>query len=257
MPAVFLVLSKFLDWLLAPLSWTLLLFLAAALLRRRRRLAWMLAAVGAAVLVLFSTDAVATRLERLAERGARSTFRPDVVYDAIVVLGGMVDGAASRASGETEFDERVDRLLRAYELLRAGRARNVLLSAGLIFPQPGDVPEADRLASKLVQWGIPPGQVAVDPSSRNTRENAIESSRIAAARGWKTLLVVTSAVHAPRALGCFRALGLEPDLLPVDFRAGGGRGLSWLPRANALTRSTDTLRELAGRVVYRVLGYAR
>jgi len=169
----------------------------------------------------------------------------------------MLDGSASRARGEPEFEAPVDRVLRAFELLRAGRARNVLLSAGLVDPQPGDVPESDRLAAKLVQWGIAPGQVVVEASSRNTRENAIESSRIAAARGWKTLLVVTSAAHAPRALGCFRAVGLEPDLLPVDFRAGDGRGEGWLPRAAVLSRSTDALRELAGRVVYRVAGYAR
>ena len=254
---VFLALSKILDWLLAPLSWALLLLAAAAVVRRRARLAWALAALAAAVLVAFSTDHLATRLERLAERGARSTFRPDVVYDAVVVLGGMLDGPASRARGEAEFEAPVDRVLRAFELLRAGRARSVLLSAGLVDPQPGDVPEADRLAGKLVQWGISPAQVVVEASSRNTRENAIESSRIAAARGWKTLLVVTSAAHAPRALGCFRAVGLEPDLLPVDFRAGDGRGEGWLPRAAVLMRSTDALRELAGRVVYRMMGYAR
>ena len=108
-----------------------------------------------------------------------------------------------------------------------------------------------RLAAKLVSWGVPPAQVVVEASSRNTRENAIECSRIAAAHGWRTLLVVTSAAHAPRALGCFRAVGLEPDLLPVDFRAGDGRNLGWLPRAVALQRSTAALRELAGRVVYR------
>jgi uncharacterized SAM-binding protein YcdF (DUF218 family) len=169
----------------------------------------------------------------------------------------MVDGDASRASGETELDAEADRIVRAWELLRAGRARAVLLSSGLVAPQPGDIPEADRLAAKLVSWGVPPARVVVEASSRNTRENAIECSRIAAAHGWRTLLVVTSAAHAPRALGCFRAVGLEPDLLPVDFRAGDGRNLGWLPRAVALQRSTAALRELAGRVVYRLVGYAR
>jgi uncharacterized SAM-binding protein YcdF (DUF218 family) len=253
---VFLALSKILDWLLAPLSWTLLLLAASAVLRRRPRLAWALAIAAGLTLVAFSSDPVATWIERLAERGARSTYRPDVVYDAVVVLGGMVDGEASNATGETEFDESVDRLLRAFELVRAGRARNVLLSGGVIDPRPGDVPEADRLAAKLVQWGIPPHQVVLEASSRNTRENAIESSRIAAARGWRTLLVVTSAAHQPRALGCFRAVGLDPDALPVDFRGAGGRR-AWLPRAKPLSRSTDALRELAGRVVYRWMGYAR
>jgi uncharacterized SAM-binding protein YcdF (DUF218 family) len=254
---VFLALSKLLDWLLAPLTWALLLLGAAVLLRRRPRVAWSLGGAAAAVLVAFSTGAVANALERLVERGARATFRPDAVYDAVVVLGGMVDGAASRASGDTELDAAADRIIRAYELLRAGRARNVLVSGGVVDPEPGDRPEADRLAAKLVQWGISPGVVQVEASSRNTRENAIESSRIAAARGWRTLLVVTSAAHAPRALGCFRAVGLEPDVLPVDFRAGAARSRGWLPRAGALSRSTDALRELAGRVVYRVMGYAR
>jgi uncharacterized SAM-binding protein YcdF (DUF218 family) len=133
----------------------------------------------------------------------------------------------------------------------------VLLSGGNIDAQPGDVPEADRLAARLVAWGVPPAQVVAEGTSRNTRENAIESSRIAAARGWHTLLVVTSAVHMPRALGCFRAVGLEPDALPVDRRAGDGKGQGWLPRAVALARSTDALRELSGRAVYRIAGYTR
>jgi uncharacterized SAM-binding protein YcdF (DUF218 family) len=255
--AVFLALSKLLDWLLAPLSWALLLLLAAAILRRRPRLAWTLAGLGAATLVVASSGPVANALVRRAERGAPSTYRPEVVYDAVVVLGGMVDDAASRASGATELQAQVDRVLRGYELVRAGRARAVLLSAGLVSPAPGDVPEADRLAAKLVEWGIPAGQVVVEASSRNTRENAIESARVAAAHGWRTLLLVTSAAHAARALGCFRAVGLEPDVLPVDFRAGDGRGESWLPRVYALDRSTDALRELAGRVVYRAMGYSR
>jgi uncharacterized SAM-binding protein YcdF (DUF218 family) len=180
-----------------------------------------------------------------------------VVYDAVVVLGGMVDGGATRASGDVELDVHAERLLRAWELLRAGRARAVLLSGGVTFPQPGDVPEADLLAARLARWGVPPAQIVTEAHSRNTRENAIESARIAAARGWRNLLVVTSAAHMPRAMACFRAVGLEPDALPVDRRAGDGQGRGWLPRAVDLARSTEVLRELAGRVIYRALGYAR
>jgi uncharacterized SAM-binding protein YcdF (DUF218 family) len=257
MPPVFVALSKVLDWFLAPLSWALLLLLAAALLRRRARAPRVLAAAGVLVLVAFSTDVVADRLQRAAERGARSTFRPDVVYDAVVVLGGMVDAASSRASGEAELTEAADRIVRGFELVRAGRARHVLLSGGLVAPRPGDVAEADRLAAKLAGWGVPPDRIAVEVASRNTRENAIEVGRLAAARGWRTLLVVTSAAHVPRALGCFRAVGLHPDVLPVDVRAGDGAGRGVLPRAGALAKSTDALRELAGRLVYWSAGYTR
>jgi len=256
-PSVFLVLSKVLDWLLAPLSWSVLLLAAAILSRARPRRALVLATLGLAVLVAFSVEPLANRLERYGEAGARSTYHPEVVYDAVVVLGGMVDAPAARASGEGELDEHAERLLRAFELLRAGRARAVLLSGGLLAPLPGDVPEADVLAARLARWGIPPAQIVTEAGSRNTRENAIETARVAAGRGWHRLLVVTSALHMPRAMACFRAVGLEPDALPVDRRAGDGRGASWLPRAASLARSTDVLRELAGRVVYRLAGYAR
>jgi uncharacterized SAM-binding protein YcdF (DUF218 family) len=253
---VFFWLSKALDWFLTPLAWALLLAAAGAALRRRRAGRW-LAAGAAAVLVAFSMDVVADRLMAAVERGARSTYRPDVVYDAAIVLTGLVDASAARATGEAEMTGAVDRVLRAFELYRGGRARFVLLSGGVVFPEPGDVAESDRLAAKLAQWGVPSDRITVERSSRNTRENAIESSRFAAARGWRTLLVVTSAAHAPRAIGCFRAVGLEPDLLPVDRRAGDGRGRSWLPRAAALGKSTDALRELAGRTAYWVAGYTR
>jgi uncharacterized SAM-binding protein YcdF (DUF218 family) len=198
-------------------------------------------------------------LDRWAEAGAASTYRADVVYDAVVVLGGMVDLPAMHRSGEVELDDHADRVLKAYELVRAGRARNVLVSGGNANLRPGEAAEADVLAGELSRWGVPPSQIVVEGRSLNTRENAIESARLAAAHGWRTLLLVTSAAHMPRAVGCFRAVGLSPDTLPVDHRAvnGAGSALGWIPRALVLSRSTDVLRELAGRVVYRALGYAR
>jgi uncharacterized SAM-binding protein YcdF (DUF218 family) len=254
---VFLWLSKLLEWFVTPIAWSLVLGAAAVLLRRRARSAWALGASAVAVLLAFSSAAVADAIQRAAERGARSTFRPDVVYDAVIVLGGMVDNDATRASGAPELTEAADRIVRGFELVRAGRARNVIVSAGLVYPIPGDVPEADLLAAMLARWGVAPGQIVAEAASRNTRENAIEVGRVASARGWRSLLLVTSAAHVPRALGCFRAVGLEPDVLPVDFRAGDGRGRSWLPQAAALLKSTRAIHELAGRVAYRLAGYTR
>jgi uncharacterized SAM-binding protein YcdF (DUF218 family) len=97
--------------------------------------------------------------------------------------------------------------------------------------------------------------VVLERESRNTRENAERSARIVRERGWRTLLLVTSAMHAPRAEAAFRGAGLAVDVLPVDRRSGDRPG-SFLPRATALDRSTEALRELAGRLVYRAVGYS-
>jgi uncharacterized SAM-binding protein YcdF (DUF218 family) len=253
---VFLTLSKILDVLfLGPLSWALWLLLLSLLLRRRRATPWL---VGAAVVVLyaFSLDPVAQALLRYAESGARSTYRPDRVYDAVVVLGGYTDLGPTRRRGALDFDERVDRLLTGWELVRDGHARFVLLSGGNLDARPGDVAEAEWAGAKLRSWGVPADRIVEEPRSRNTHENALESARIVRERGWGSLLLDTSAFHMPRALATFRAAGLAPDTLPVDWKGDDARGMHWLPVAGALRRSTDALRELAGRAVYRWMGYA-
>jgi uncharacterized SAM-binding protein YcdF (DUF218 family) len=253
---VFLLLSKVFDLLLSPLSWALLLLGAAALLRRRPRLGWAAASAAGAVLLVFSCDPVADGLARALERSAVRTDRPEVTYDAVIVLGGIVEGPPTRATGELQLSGGAERLTRGFDVVRTGHARHLLYSCGLSEPGPGDVAESTLAVRQLEAWGIAPERLVAEDRSRNTRENAVESARIVRERGWTRLLLVTSAAHMERSLGCFRAVGLAPDALPVDFRGGDGRLGSWLPRAGNLSKSTDLLRELAGRVVYRVMGYS-
>jgi uncharacterized SAM-binding protein YcdF (DUF218 family) len=252
---MFVALSKVLDVTVSPLSWSLLLLVAALAVRRRPGRSAALVGAAALLLYAFSTEPVANRMMRWVESSAATTFRPSLTYDAVIVLSGQVDASASRETGRVELTGAADRIVTGFELLRDGHARDVLITGGLVNPQPGEPPEAERLAAELRAWGIAPERIVVEGASRNTHENALASARVVAARGWKTLLLVTSAAHLPRALGCFRAAGLRPDALPVDWRGGDGRGESWLPRAYALEQSTNALHELAGRVVYRVAGY--
>ena len=80
------------------------------------------------------------------------------------------------------------------------------------------------------------------------------------ARGFERVLVVTSAFHMPRAAECFVAVDLPVDTLSVDYRAepSGFNGLAkLLPRAYALAITSAVIREMFGRVVYRVQGYGR
>ena len=253
---MFLLLSKILDLLLGPLTWAMLFILAGMALRRRVRLALGLQALGLGVLYLFSIEPVAGALMRQAESGVKATYQPDLVYDAVIVLGGGLDPDATESSGRPEYNAAGDRIIRGYELLREGHARNVLISGGSLDPRKEAVIEAEVLSRQLQEWGIEPGRIFTEGKSRNTRENALESQPIIQQQGWKTLLLVTSAAHLPRAYGCFAAVGLRPDTFIADVRAPPGkRRPSWLPRANHLSASSDALRELAGRWVYRLRGW--
>ena len=257
---MFLLLSKLLDVLLGPLAWGLGSGVLALLLcRRRPRAARGLALAALGSLYLFSLQPVANALMYAAEAGARSSFRPGRVYDAVIVLGGALEPDATEASGEVHLNAASERLLRGFELLQSGRARRALLSGGVIEPHPGAAVEAQAMAALLTRWGIAPARLVLEDRSRNTRENALEAARIVARERWDSLLLVTSAAHLPRAQGCFAAVGLRPDTLPVDVRALPPRlqAFSPLPRAAHLAQSESALRELAGRLVYRLRGYSR
>jgi hypothetical protein len=55
----------------------------------------------------------------------------------------------------------------------------------------------------LQQLGVHPDQMILDTLTRSTREEALVGARIAHERGWRRLLVITSAYHVPRARRCF------------------------------------------------------
>jgi uncharacterized SAM-binding protein YcdF (DUF218 family) len=256
---VFVPLSKALDLLLAPLTWALAFGLVALWQAGRRpRLSRVLLALGLAVLAVFSLQPVSVGLFAALERRATDTFHAEAPYDVVIVLGGIGNDSPFRPGEPFELGPAGDRIVRAAELLRAGEARDVLLSGGDVFPVPGEPPESERLAELLRADGIAPERIVIDRRSRNTRENAVESAALVALHPqWKRILLITSAWHAPRALGCFRAAGVSPDLLIVDHHSGSPGRFAWLPRASSLSASTDALRELAGGVVYRAMGYAR
>jgi len=220
------------------------------------RVVFLLLAAATAVLLVFSSDQLADRLPRLAERAEVRTERPGTTYDVVIVLGGLVDAGATRSSGGTRLSGAVGRLLDGWEVVRTGTARHLLCSGGGPEPQTGVEAEAVLAARLLSGWGVPTDRILLGGASRNTRESALESARIVGERGWNRVLLVTSAAHMERALGCFHAAGPRPDARPVEYRGGHGRGHAWLPRASALDKGTDAIHEMAGRITYRIMGYS-
>jgi uncharacterized SAM-binding protein YcdF (DUF218 family) len=92
-------------------------------------------------------------------------------------------------------------------------------------------------------------------------------SRVAGQRRWRSVLLVTSATHLPRALATFRRLA-EVTVIPVacDFQLPdqGQRGQltaaslieDLLPDAEDLHNSTVALKEHLGLLIYRLQGWS-
>ncbi len=262
---MFFFLSKLLDIFLSPYTWALLLLVLAIPWRRPRRPErWkrrrLVGGVALGVLLFFSLEPVSNRLTYRLEHDTASTYRPEVAYDAVILLGGLGDERVTTEQKQAAYNENVERLIETHRLLADGKAHFAIVSGGAENPDLAENSEARMLGRQLVAWGIDPSRVILEDQARNTRENAIYSQRIARERGFETVLIVTSAFHMPRAAECFEAVGMKVDRLAVDFRAhrpGGGGSASWLPRARFLAESTAIIREMAGRWIYRFQGYGK
>ncbi len=125
-------------------------------------------------------------------------------FDVIVVLGAAVGaGGGPSAALRRRVAEGVRRL-------EAGAAPVLLLSGGTGGARGGSVPaEAEVMRDLALAAGVADERLVLETESRSTLENARCSVRIMGARGWTKALVVTDAVHLPRALLAFRALGIE------------------------------------------------
>lgn len=254
---VFFVLSKLLDVVVDPLWWGLvpLAVTLFALRRGRTRLAVGTAVGALTVLAGLSLPAISNRLWGGLEAGAVNTVRPGVTYDAVVLLGGAVSAQGSLRD-EPSWNENADRLLAVQHVLASGQAKVAIVSGGTLG---GDLQtEAEYLAAELVKLGIAPERVLVESKASNTLENAQLSKAMLETLDAHQVLIVTSAFHMPRAMGCFRDVGLTVDALPVDYRMRHPEQDShWFPRAEYLGQSARALREWLGRAVYAVRGSGR
>ena len=109
--------------------------------------------------------------------------------------------------------------------------------------------------------GVPAEAVLVESASRNTYENAVKSLTLARTHGFQTFVLVTSAVHMPRAAAIFRKAGYTSQgrtlaLWPVDTQANRVPfPFSAVPDPISLTTVQAVMREAAGYLVYQLQGY--
>jgi uncharacterized SAM-binding protein YcdF (DUF218 family) len=177
--------------------------------------------------------------------------------DAIVVLGGIL-GPKAAPGYVTNWSESSERYDGGVALLRAGRAR-VLLFTGARMPweKRAKTLEGEDLRAIAVSQGVPAEQILVTREISNTREEARAVAEMARVRGWKKIIVVTTAWHMPRAARLFRSAGVDIIPFPVDYRCDQVRALAavdFLPKADALGMTETALRECYGIAFYTLTG---
>lgn len=161
--------------------------------------------------------------------------------DAIVVLGGATRYWWLEREEVDPWELRGSRLAAGARAWLSDRAPIVILTGG----RGGrDASEAARMKTAMQRLGVPASVLVLEERSRNTEDNAINTARLARQLGVRRILLVTSALHMPRARLLFQRQGFE--VTPVPVPENGHRETwsdRWLPSPRALWRSGRALKE--------------
>lgn len=270
------LLTKLLPLLLYPLGLAITLQTIAILNNRRRWSPW--CACGALVIItLPAMPIVSDQLVwSLEERSAALTPNPIPKADAILVLGGGLKPAlAPRAA--VEVSEAGDRLLTGLRLFRQNKAALLITSGAQVSFNSNDpaLPEALSARNLAIELGIPAKNILTNPNSRTTAEETKAIAKLGKQKGWQRILLVTSAIHMPRALASFnKHVSTNPgaqqaiEVVPVscDYQlpskqnrgslslAGGLEKL--VPDAKDLYLSSLVIKEYLGLFIYQLKGDA-
>ena len=223
------------------------------LMRHRRRLALGVAGCALSLLAILSLPVSAVFLQRGLESTYPAISEAECPHaDAVVVLGGALR-ARSAADPVAQLGAASDRVWVAARLIKAGCAPLIIVSAGGVRSPAHPWPEAEGIRAFLLDLGVAPTRIVSESQSRTTQENAVETARILHARGMHRILLVTSAVHLPRAVIAFRRVGFDVLPVPAD-RSDPSPDFAWLPSSEALAASDKALHEWCGLALVKLRG---
>lgn len=218
--------------------------------RRWPRLAILLLTLCVLSLWLLATPYCAGALGRLLE------YDPVIDIDvamrnepeAIVVLGGGSYCFAPEFSGYDEVSTKTLERLRYAARLQRLTGLPLAVTGG--YGENIGVPEGVAMTTVLeADLGATVGWAEVE--SRNTEENARFSAR---QFPFRRIVLVTHAVHMPRATRAFRDAGFEVTPAPMGFisrpHAGGWALLDFVPDIKSLWQSSYAVYEMVGALWY-------
>jgi uncharacterized SAM-binding protein YcdF (DUF218 family) len=251
------------ELILPPASLFLLIAVGLTMSRRWPRAGRIVAGTGLAALAFLSTTAGAGFFVAPLEGMTAPLHAPERAgAQAIVVL------AAGRLRHAPEYEGRdipdyiaLARLRYAARLQR--RTGLPVLVSGGNGPSGADPAanerayrKADALADAMAaalreDFGVPVKWI--EARSRDTGENAAFSAALLRADGIRRILLVTDAMHMPRARVAFERAGLEVVSAPTMFFSEQSLSFeAWVPSAEGMRRSWYAVYELLGIAWYRL-----
>jgi uncharacterized SAM-binding protein YcdF (DUF218 family) len=255
---MFFILSKVLVFIIQPISWLVGLLAWAVFTKnptKKRRILR-----GTFFLTVGLTNPfLMNHTFRFYETPAVPMSSLSDTFDVGIVLGGFSNFDAT-TDERLNFNSAANRLTDAVVLYKKGIVRKLLISGGDGNLLGQKTPEAEKTEPYLLLMGVRQEDILLENRSRNTYENALFSKELIDSQHVKSdkILMITSAYHTPRALGCFKKVGLKVDPFPANFigKKPSWKTNYWLkPDAQAFFNWEAIFKEWIGYVVYVLKGY--
>lgn len=257
---MFFPLSKVIYFLITPSNFLMLVGLIGCLLlftESWRGIGRLLAIGGFAGLLFAGLSPLAHWVTLPLEQRFPTFAEDGRPVTGIVVLGGGIETRISAERGQLTVSDPGERQIALGDLARRYPQARLMFSGGSGGLYDDGIAESDIVSRFAGTLGVPEGRVIFEKRSRNTRENAVYSAEIAKPQLGEHWLLVTSAWHMPRAVGCFRKAGFEVVAYPVDFRTSGPRDATRFNRfaSDGLFQLDVIVKEWIGLIAYRLAGY--
>ncbi|MCP4650716.1 MAG: YdcF family protein [PVC group bacterium] len=255
---MFFIASKIFQMIAQPFNVVLILLASAWFLGKRNPSA---ARIIIGIILIFCFVCGSEVFSDYMLRALEQQVPRDVIsenIDGIIVLVGIVNIYSMR-EGVTELVESADRIVQGVVLARQyPKAKLIITGASGLLDKSAYFREADLLNELVLALGISKDRIILERNARNTHEHATELSAMLPKDGkW---VLVTSAFHMPRAVGCFKKAGFMVKAYPVDYRTRSKKFCKtslelFVPTLSGFKNFNIALKEYIGLIVYRLAGY--
>ena len=254
---MFFILSKALLFLISPFFW-LIVCLGFALFHTNVKYKKRAKIASVVLFLFFSNTFIFNEVCRKWE--IHGTPIEEVGnYEVGIVLSGMAE--YNNDLKTLSIKQSGDRIWQAISLYKQNKIKKILITGKSGYITDRGLDEANQFKDVLISWGIPSNDIIVESQSKNTHENALETKKVLTISypHVDTCLLITSATHMRRSLGCFAKQEIACVPFSTNLHTGPKRFFFWdqllIPNVDNFSQWNKLIKEWVGYATYKVAGY--
>jgi len=253
---MFYILSKTFDVLLMPLTMAFIAIIYATFTKNRTRSRWI---IGTTLFLLYLVSNPIF-VNGLIKWWEPVNYQVGSGYEVGAVLTGGMSKRYDYKTKHIWLGKSGDRAVQAFELYKKGKIKKIIISGGSTSLRTDKLTQSenDGIRQYLIDSGVRAEDIFQESKSQNTRDNATNTARVLRERfNTNKCVLITSAFHIPRAVGCFHKAGVEALSFPAHYMYENHE--FWIdklfPSEEALVAFYYIWHEMIGFAAYKLMGY--